>query len=69
MKTEIANLVKEYRCTRPDLYAENTKNEDMQGHYIIADSEWDARMVMAKDYPDDRQCQVKFFRYTFSPIL
>ena len=52
----------EYRCTRPDMYPEGTPSEHMQGHYIVAMSEWDARAIMVQKFPTDRQCMVKFFR-------
>ena len=55
-------ILKEFRCTRPDLYDEGTDNGVMQGHYVIAEDEWEARMIMHKRFPDDRQCTVKFFR-------
>jgi hypothetical protein len=53
----------EYRCTRPDLYTNETRMspELRQGHYIQANSTEEALTIMQKKFPKEN-IDVQFWR-------
>lgn len=46
-------LKHEYRCTRNQPYTEHTELSAREGHYIEAESEFDALIRMGKKFPND----------------
>lgn len=50
--------LKEYRCTRKSLYQHDCSGRldvrQRQGHYIIAQSETEAKNIMREEFPEDR---------------
>lgn len=59
-----AEIVNEYRCTRPAVYQCNcpgrTNLGAREGHYIRATSEAAARQRMAEKFPEDAQAGFGF---------
>lgn len=43
-----------FRCVRVDKYPPGTPETSMQGHYMWADDEDDARRTMVRNYPGER---------------
>lgn len=57
-------MIREFRCTRSDLYAVGTPLEDRQGHYVEAVSELQAIDTMRKKFPDEVNFTAKLWKVT-----
>ena len=57
-------VIREFRCTRSDLYDLWTPVEDRQGHYIEAVSELQAIALMRKKFPTERNFTAVLWKCT-----